>query len=761
MGVLWVAKEHAFSLIKILVNTYHMGDLFQEGSVGAPRNDAQSRVCVLVPYPVDKAYDYAVPVGMEVTRGDYVLVPLGPREVTGVVWGAAQDDVPSKKIKAILHKFPLQAMPDSHIDFIDWVANYTVAQKGNVLKMALSAPKALETPLTQTLYKISEKALTGKFTPTQQQVIDVMCDKQPRIQADIAREADVSAGVVKTLHKKGALTAIEAAMPPPCINANPDFFRLELSEAQESAARILRTSVSAEKSDVFVLDGVTGAGKTEVYFEAVDAAMRADKQVLILMPEIALSNAFIDRFAKRFGCRPALWHSSLTQAQRRVTYRGVAEGGVQVVIGARSALFLPFANLGAIIIDESHDASYKQEEGVTYHARDMAVVRGHFEKCPVILASATPALETMQNVWDGKYKHIHLPVRHGGAKMPAIDVIDLREHKPERQAFLSPVLLQALKETMESGAQSLLFLNRRGYAPLTLCRSCGHRFECARCTAWLVEHRATNRLECHHCGYGIKIPDACPECEDVDSLAPCGPGIERIEEEVKYHFPEARVAVLSSDSADDTHGLRAILGQMRKHELDIIIGTQILAKGHHFPKLATVGVVDADLGLHGGDLRAAERSYQLLHQVAGRAGREKGVEGHVYLQSWNPEARVIQALATGERDTFLDVEAQERKLAHMPPYARLGAIIVSGTNEREVEGFARAMAACAPHGEGVQTFGPAAAPMYRIRGRYRYRLLVHAEKNLNIQKAIRDWQTQLKVPSSLKIQVDIDPQSFL
>ncbi len=732
-----------------------MADLFQDET-----ENNQRCVSVLVPYPVDKAYDYIIPEDMSVGAGDYVSVPLGSREVTGVVWGEPKGDVSSKKLKAITHKYLVQGMPDVARDFIDWVARYTLSPKGSVLKMAVSVPAGLEPPLTQTLYKWDNTKSLPKLTPTQQKVVDVLKNGQPRIQADIAREAEVSAGVVKTLFDKGVLKTIEAVTPPPCTHVDPDFFSLELSPEQQEAADQLKTAVS-QKPETILLDGVTGAGKTEVYFEAVAQAIREKKQVLILMPEIALSNAFIERFKKRFGCSPALWHSSLTPAQRRVTWRGVVEGECQVVVGARSALFLPFANLGLTIIDESHDGSYKQEEGVIYHARDMAVVRGHLSKTPVILASATPSLETMLNVWEGKYAHIILPVRHGGVSMPDVEIIDLRKDKPARQSFLSPVLIDAVKDTMEKGAQSLLFLNRRGYAPLTLCRTCGHRFECPRCTAWLVEHRGSHLLQCHHCGYGLKSPDTCPECEDEDSLAPCGPGVERIEEEIKLHFPDARIAVLSSDTGQDPALLRKILKQMRNHELDIIIGTQILAKGHHFPKLATVGVVDADLGLHGGDLRAAERSFQLLHQVAGRAGREQGVEGRVFLQSWNPESRVIQALAGGDRDEFLKVESEERKIADMPPYSRLAGIIVSGIKDEEAEAIAKALAVKSPNGEGIKTYGPAPAPMFRIRGKYRYRLLIHADKKLNIQKAIAEWLAQVKIPSTLKVQIDIDPQSFL
>ncbi|MAM35516.1 MAG: primosomal protein N' [Micavibrio sp.] len=730
-----------------------MADLFQDVSAGGGRC-----VAVLVPYPVDKAYDYLVPNDMEVEPGDYVLVPLGNRQVTGVVWGEAHDDVPAKKLKTIIHKYILPPMEKHMCDFIDWVARYTLNPVGSVLKMALNVPAALEPPLTTTLYYLKTEG--DKLTPTQDKVIKAL-GSQKMMQADLARSAGVSAGVIKTLADKGVLSTIEAASPPPCCNPKTDFSNISLSPEQQKAANSLTGAVSAQKADILMLDGVTGSGKTEVYFEAVAKTLAMGKQVLILMPEIALSNAFIDRFEKRFGCKPALWHSSLTPANRRITWRGIAESQCRVVVGARSALFLPFSDLGLIIVDESHDGSYKQEEGVIYHARDMAVVRGHLSNAPVVLASATPALETMHNVWEGRYQHIRLPERHGGASMPDIHIIDLREDKPARQSFLSPTLLEAIKETTEQGAQSLLFLNRRGYAPLTLCRTCGYRFECPRCTAWLVEHRHPNGLNCHHCGYGIPIPEKCPECGEEDSLAPCGPGIERIEEEAKSHFPDARIAVLSSDISEDQSELRKMLDQIRRHKYDIVIGTQIIAKGHHFPKLATVGIVDADIGLHGGDLRAAERSFQLLHQVAGRAGRELGVQGRVFLQSFNPSSRVIEALASGDRDQFLDVEAEERKAANMPPYARLGAIIIFCVDEDVTIATARNLAKCAPNGPGLVTYGPAQAPLYRIRGRYRYRFLVHAEKHLNIQKAISDWRALVKIPSTVKVQIDIDPQSFL
>jgi primosomal protein N' (replication factor Y) len=532
-----------------------------------------------------------------------------------------------------------------------------------------------------------------------------------------------------------------------------------LSSDQDAAATQLKAFVQKGEFQPVLLDGVTGSGKTEVYFEAVAEALKKEQQVLILLPEIALSNSFLARFKKRFGCAPALWHSGLTSAQRRNTWRGVATGETKVIAGARSALFLPFHDLGLIVADEEHDPAYKQEEGVIYHARDMAVVRAHQGKIPIVLVSATPSLETIHNAWNGRYRHLHLPDRFGGARLPEIKVIDMREDKPERQHFIAPILKDAMIKTLSEGEQVLLFLNRRGYAPLTLCRACGHRMECPRCTAWLVEHKASNKLHCHHCSYECKIPAECPSCHAKGSFVVCGPGVERIHEEVKALFPDARTMVLASDTADTGEKLRVMLDDIRERKVDIVIGTQIIAKGHHFPGLTCVGVIDADLGLTGGELRAAERVYQLLHQVAGRAGREQK-KGYVYLQTFMPEHKIMKALVSEQRDQFLEVEAFERERAHMPPYARLAGMIVSGRDESEVKQIASQLGRTAPQGQGIQVLGPAPAPLLRLRGKHRYRLLVRADKNLNIQKTIAAWVGGIKIPSTVRVAIDIDPQSF-
>ncbi|MEM7679484.1 MAG: primosomal protein N' [Pseudomonadota bacterium] len=717
---------------------------------------------VLVPYPFNKAYDYAVPNDMKLRAGDYVSVPLSGRNVIGVVWDEAEGTVNPKKLKSIVwHYNDMPPMPEIHRQFIDWVAKYTMSAKGAVLKMSLSAGgNALEPPKAITAYKAKKPLDVKGLSPKRKAIVEVLSDGLARRPSEIAELAGCSAGIPKAMADQGLLERVEIFSAAPC--RNPDLERTgpSLSESQDVAAEALCNHVCSGEYHVSLLDGVTGAGKTETYFEAVAESLKADKQVLILLPEIALSNAFLERFKARFGCAPALWHSHLTPAQRRKTWSGVTKGETKVVVGARSALFLPYADLGFIVVDEEHDPAYKQEDGVIYNARDMAIVRALKGQIPITLVSATPSIETMFSAWNGKYEHLILSDRYGGARMPNIQAIDLKEHKPESQHFISPVLKNAIIETIRKDEQALLFLNRRGYAPLTICRSCGHRMECPRCTAWLVEHRASNRLNCHHCGFFQKIPQECPECGDHDTLTACGPGVERIFEEAKEYFPDANIMVLASDTADDHDSFKVMLEKIQNGEIDIIIGTQIIAKGHHFPNLTCVGVIDADLGLQGGELRAAERTYQLLHQVAGRAGREEK-PGHVFLQSYMPEHKIMHALSEGNRDGFLDTELQEREMAHMPPFARLAGIIVAGRDEQQVIELSKQLGKTAPQGETIQTLGPAPAPMARLRGKYRYRLLVRSKKNVDIQKAIKIWLKPHKIPSNTRVYVDIDPQSFM
>jgi len=729
-----------------------------------------SRVAVLLPLPLAGAYDYLAPPGLDLAPGDIVRVPLGRREVAGVVWepAASARAVPREKLKSVALRYDVPPLPDVQRRFVEWVADYTMSARGAVLRMALSVPAALDPPKPTTGYRRASSPPDGagvKLTPARRRVLAELADGPARPLAELARAAGVSPGVVKGLQAAGLLEAVP--LPAAVGFAAPDAARRgpDLSADQTAAAAALCARARDGGYSVTLLDGVTGSGKTEVYLEAVAAALKAGRQVLVLLPEIALSAQWLERFAARFGAPPATWHSEMTAAQRRATWRTVAFGEARIVVGARSALFLPFADLGLIVVDEEHDAAYKQEDGVIYHARDMAVVRARLGALPVVLVSATPSLETVVNLRSGRYESLHLPRRHGGASLPEVRLVDLRRDPPPRieghgQSWLSGALRQAIGETLAENEQVLLFLNRRGYAPLTLCRTCGHRLQCPRCTAWLVEHRLAARLQCHHCGYAAALPEGCPECRAEGTLAACGPGVERLADEVAKLFPMARRAVMASDTLAGPSAAAALLQAVQDREVDLLIGTQVVAKGHHFPYLTLVGVVDADLGLFGGDLRAAERTYQLLHQVAGRAGRAAH-PGRVLIQTGEPDHPVMQALATGTRDAFLAIEAETRERAGLPPFGRLAALILSGPDAAAVEAAGVALARQAPHGDGLAVLGPAPAPLAVLRGRHRRRFLVKTRRDIAPQRLIRAWLARVELPRGVRLQVDIDPYSFL
>jgi primosomal protein N' (replication factor Y) len=706
---------------------------------------------VLLPGAFDHGFDYVVPETMTLAPGDIVSVPFGRGQSLGVVWGEGKAKIASEKIKPIkIHHSEFPPLSIAMREFIAWAAWYNCAPLGAVLKMVLP---------------VADIAKTGR-------------------------------------------TTIETAI-------DTDHLHLaKLSDAQRKAASALEEPIGKGFS-VTLLDGVTGSGKTEVYFDAVACALQRTEmknwrneelkkkdapipqflnssipqfppsQILVLLPEIALSVQWLERFEKRFGFAPVVWNSQVTPAQKRAGWQAITKGDARVVVGARSALFLPYRNLSLIVVDEEHDGSYKQEEGTIYHARDMAVARGRFEKLPVVLVSATPSLESYHNVKTGKYKEVSLPARHNHAVLPEVEMLDMRSAPTERGKFISDKLRAALAQTIASNHQAMLFLNRRGYAPLVLCRHCGHRFECAECSSWLVAHKGKPRLECHHCGYTQPVPPACPSCGAADSLHACGPGVERVLEEVHEFLPQARVAVMASDQLSGYQELKDAITGMQEGNIDLLIGTQMIAKGHHFAGLAVVGVVDADLGLGGGDLRAAEKTYQLLHQLSGRAGRES-VRGRVYLQSYLPEHPVMQALLSGDREAFLQAELQARENAHMPPFSRLAAVIIEGTKEDAVIRTTKLLAANftvtpsqPPHtpsqpsplkGEGlsvtrhlspVTLLGPAPAPLYRLRGKYRYRLLVKAARSINLPDFVKGWVESVKAPSSVRVKVDIDPVGFL
>ena len=719
-------------------------------------------VDVLVPVALDRAYSYRVPEALTLAPGDIVNVPLGAREATAVVWAENPKPNPrlDNRLKDVEEKLDIPPLKDELRAFVDWVANYTLSSRGMVLRMCLRMGEHLGPARERTGVRLSG-APPPRLTAARSRVLALLADGMVRGKSDAAKEAGVSAGVIDGLIDEGTIETLVLPPEPVAEKPDPDFATTEFSYDQSAAAAELKRTAARGGFSVTLLDGVTGSGKTEVYFEAVAEAIRRGRQSLILMPEIALTAQFLDRFAARFGVRPAEWHSELSPRKRARTWRAVADGEVSVVVGARSALFLPYADLGLIVVDEEHDPAYKQEDGVHYHARDMAVVRGHIARIPVVLSSATPSLETEVNARRGRYKRLTLPERFGGQRMPAVEAIDLRRDRPPPGRFIAPPLAEAVKIALERGEQALFFLNRRGYAPLTLCRACGFRFSCPNCDAWLVDHRFRRQLVCHHCGFGMPHPANCPQCQAADSFVAIGPGVERLEEEVRALFPAARILVLSSDLVATVERLREELDDVAAGKFDIVIGTQLVAKGHHFPKLNLVGIVDADLGLSNGDPRAAERTFQLLHQVVGRAGRDAGI-GRGYLQTHQPEHPVMRALIAQDRDAFYQAEIEMREQAGYPPFGRLASLVVSGPDRHEAQSFARALARAAPPLEDVRVLGPADAPLALVRGRHRLRLLVKAPRTFDLSAYLREWLSQApKRHGSIKLEIDVDPQSFL
>jgi len=705
--------------------------------------------------------DYRVPEGMRVEPGSVVVAPLGPRQIVGIVWDAERlpaTEVPDARLRPLLDVLPVPPLRPALMRLIEWTADYYCASLASVARMVLASGGALRGPATTIEYRLTG-GMPERMTPQRQAAIEALEGEQATIR-ELAGIAGVSEGVLRGLVNQGVLEPVEVDCDRPYPRARADYSVPTFSSAQSAAIKRFIDAVDAGEFAPFLLDGVTGSGKTEVYFEAIAAALAKDRQVLVLLPEIALTEAFLRRFEDRFGAAPVVWHSSLKSTERRRAWRTIAAGDAQVVVGARSALFLPYANLGLIVVDEAHEVSFKQDDGVRYNARDVAVMRARFEGVPVILASATPALESLQMAASGVYEKIELADRFGGAQLPEIDTVDLTEEKPERGRWLAPRLVEEMRARLERGEQSLLFLNRRGYAPLTLCRNCGFRFQCPNCSAWLVEHRLSRRLACHHCGHETEPPANCPECGEPDCLVACGPGVERIADEVAEILPEARIAVATSDTLNSPGRAAQFVAEVEAGAIDVIVGTQLVTKGFHFPELTLVGVVDADLGLEGGDLRAAERTYQQVAQVAGRAGRG-AKPGEVLIQTRHPRASVIAALAAGDRDAFYEAETEARRHAGAPPFGRWAAIIVSSEDEAEAREAARRIGATRPNLDDVMILGPAPAPMALLRGRYRYRLLLNARRSAEVQAVIRDWLGALNFAPGVRVAVDVDPYSFV
>jgi primosomal protein N' (replication factor Y) len=726
-------------------------DFFHEGDL----------VGVLTTQPLDRTLDYKAPEG-GCHLGAFVEVPLGPRKVLGVVWGAGKGDFDFKKVRSVIRVLDVAPMANEMRQFLIKAADYTLTPMNAMLRLATRAPGLGDAPSMRKVYRLGTDEPT-RMTDARAKVVGVLRDYGGLAFTlkEIAEMAGVTTSVVKGLVKLGAVSEEDAPRDVPYPRLDPDHGGKELTSDQAVGAKILSEAVRSGAYGTTLLKGVTGSGKTEVYLEAVAECLRQGRQALVLLPEIALTAEFLTRVEARFGCKPAEWHSGVTMTERRRCWRMVGQGDAQLIVGARSALFLPFRDLGLVVVDEEHDTSYKQEDGVLYNARDMTVLRASLNAAQVVLASATPSLESWANVEAGKYSRVTLASRYGAAVLPKMSAIDMRIEDLPGGRWVSPTLQKMVEARLERGEQSLLFLNRRGYAPVTICRACGHQIGCDDCDATMVEHRFLKRLMCHQCGETKPMPTVCPSCEAVDKLAPVGPGVERMAEEAQALFPDARVAVLSSDLYGSARALKEHIQSIARGEADVIVGTQLVAKGHNFPKLTLVGVIDADLGLQGSDLRAAERTFQLMRQVAGRAGRAE-IAGEAVLQTFQPEHPVIRAILGGDEEAFWTAEAGERRAAGVPPYGRMAGIVLSSTNVQEVFDLGAQMARMdGPLRKiGAQVYGPAPAPIARIRGRHRVRLLVKAEKSAPLQQALVAWAAQFKLRGELRMAIDIDPQSF-
>ncbi len=712
-------------------------------------------VGVLTTEPLGRVLDYRAPEG-GCGDGDFVEVPLGPRRVLGVVWGPGEGTFDPAKMRAVHRVLDAPPMRAELRAFLARAADYTLTPLPAMLRLATRAPGLGDPPSMRRVYRLAGP-VPNQMTDARFRVIEALrgFGGAAVTLVEITDVAGCGASVVKGLVKAGVVLEEDAPRDTPFPRLDP-----------AGAAHLEGDQVAAVAWGGYgatLLKGVTGSGKTEVYLEAVAECLRAGRQALVLLPEIALTVDFLARVEARFGARPAEWHSGVTMTERRRVWRMVGQGEAGLVVGARSALFLPFRALGLIVVDEEHDTSYKQEEGVLYHARDMAVLRAAIAGCAVVLASATPSLESWANVQAGKYARLDLTARYGAAEMPQMRAIDMRGEKLANNAWISDTLAREVAARVAAGEQAMLFLNRRGFAPVTLCRACGNQIGCDHCDARMVEHRFQKRLVCHQCGATKPVPVACPSCAVEGRMAAVGPGVERLAEEVAVRFPGARVAVLSSDLFGSARALKEMIVTIAEGGADIIIGTQIVAKGHNFPRLTLVGVIDADLGLQGSDLRAAERTFQLMRQVAGRAGRVSGRQGVALLQTHQPDHAVIRAILGGDEEAFWTAEAAERRMAGVPPYGRMAGIILSSPDIALVFDFAGELARRdGPlRAVGAQVFGPAPAPIARVRGRHRVRLLVKAEKGVALQAALAEWVGQMRVPSQIRLAIDIDPQSFL
>ena len=725
-------------------------------------------VKVLIPNVVNTGYDYRLTGDADL--GQFVRVSVMNRPYIGVVFGFGDSGLPPDKIKNVAEIYPSKLSADDLL-WIQKMSAWTLMTPGAVLRLIINVPDAFLPPKIEPLYNFNFAA-TGKMTDARQMVMDAYSanDNTAMTITDLRNIARVSHAVINTMIKRGLLTLCDNRI----IESNEfnyiyhDTGNVILNDEQSGAAHVIGDAIDVGGFSVHLLDGITGSGKTQVYFDSVLRAYNAGKSVLLMMPEIALTAQFMTRFQKRFGAPPIVWHSNLTAARRREIWRGVLNKKIRIVVGTRSALFLPWQDLGLIVIDEEHDTSYKQEDMGNYHARDMAILRAKIAGFPIVLASATPSLETLNNVDLGKYKILKLTSRFGGAQMPIISTLDMRENRPTdyklpnddtpQHGNLSPALCDAIADTLNAKQQVMLFINRRGFAPITQCKKCGWVAMCPECSVGMTYHKRLNKLLCHMCGRTMELPKKCPECGG--EVSQFGVGLERIEQEVSARFPNARTALVSSDTIMTRQTLERLVAKMENGEIDIVIGTQILAKGHHFPNLTLVGVVDADMGLYGTDFRAGEHTFQQLFQVAGRAGRGK-FPGRVLLQTYQPDNPVLTAICNCDRDSFIKNDMESRRSAKMPPFGQLIAVIVEGEKEQTLKSFCETLAASAPKLNGGKIMGPIAAQIYQIRNWYRMRFLIAGDANAKLQPVVSHWLSTVRTPANIRIKIDVNPQNFM
>lgn len=726
-------------------------------------------VKILIPNVINAGYDYRLTDVADL--GTFVQVTVMNRPYIGVVYGIGDSGLPKEKIKNVSKIFDYK-MSVADLQWIQKMSEWTLMSPGAVLRLIINVPDAFSEPKTEQLYSFNSDNKI-RMTESRQAVADAFDsnDNEPMSISDIQNISHVSGSVVRSMIKTGGLVLRDSRIIEPnnfCYMYK-DTGCVQLNEEQSFAAAKIASAIDNGGFSVYLLDGITGSGKTQVYFDSAWRAYEKGKSVLLMMPEIALTAQFISRYQKRFGAPPVIWHSNLTAARRREIWRGVLQGKIRMIVGTRSALFLPWQNLGLIVVDEEHDTSYKQEDMGNYHARDMAILRAKIAGFPVVLASATPSAETLENVSLGKYNILKLKSRFGGATLPKIETIDMRQNRPEnyklktsdeedQTGYLSEVLCSSIRDTLASKQQVMLFINRRGFAPIIQCKKCGWVATCDDCSVGMTYHKHMGKLLCHMCGRTEALPDKCPVCGEKISMR--GAGLEKIQEEVNIKFPGAKTALVSSDTMMSRQALERLVKKMESGEIDIVIGTQILAKGHHFPNLTLVGVVDADMGLFGTDFRAAEHTFQQLFQVAGRAGRGE-FPGRVLLQTYQPDNPVLQAICAGNRDEFMQADMAARRAAKMPPYGSLIAIIIEAQKETVLKNFCKTLSDAAPKANGTKIMGPIAAQVYQIRNWYRMRFLITGDIKSNLQALVKHWMAKVKVPANVRIKIDVNPQNFM